>query len=398
MTLYPKRENIRTTVYAFLSIGIILCSLQTAANIRRVGFFGQPLAGIDYSTFALAQTAAIAGDTILMYPGVVLSGLIDKRLVIIGPGTWIDPTTNPKGNANLQAAPGTVSAQQISFRTGSGGSTIMGFDFGGYQIFVGVNDITIRRNLYVSVNLAYNPNLGASTNSPTSINNLQLLENYRLNINSSYSNGFTQTNLNIGNNFMYAIILNQGNSYSGSISNNTWAYDATLAAALNGGGTTQSLPTTIDLGNGTFLFQNNLTCCYYSTGLANNVNYFTLANSSNTVFNYNVALQSNNFTSWGPSGTGNVITPFANASNIFQGFPGIGSRSADDRYILGVNSPALIANRPGSSVDAGIFGGLSPYKLSMIPSIPTIYQLSSPQGNNPSGSTIQINLGTRGNN
>ena len=39
---------------------------------------------------------------------------------------------------------------------------------------------------------------------------------------------------------------------------------------------------------------------------------------------------------WG-GGTGNVITPFANAANIFAAFPAIGSVSADARYKLKAN-------------------------------------------------------------
>ena len=375
----------------------VMCS-PASASIRRVGFFGQPLPGIDYATFVLAQNAANAGDTVVMYPGAILSGNIDKRLVIIGPGTWLDPNTTPKGNANLQAFGGTVTSQQIAFRTGSTGSTIMGFDFGGSSIYVGVNDITIRRNMFVSVNLSYNPNPSTTTSTPITINNLQMLENYRLNVNSSYSNGFTLTNLNISNNLMHAFIISMGNSYGGSITNNTWSYDNTLTAALNGGSTTQSLAIGQDFGGGTFLFQNNLLVSYTNANPLSNIDYFTFANSSNIVFNYNVILQASNFSSWGPSGTGNVITPTANAGSIFQGFPGIGSRTGDDRYMLAAGSPGLVVNRPGSTIDAGMYGGLSPYKLSTIPSIPTIYQLNSPQGNNPSGSTIQINLSTRGNN
>jgi len=83
-------------------------------------------------------------------------------------------------------------------------------------------------------------------------------------------------------------------------------------------------------------------------------------------------------------------------SNIFNAFPLIGTTSADARYQLKAGSPALTAGSGGTPI--GMYTGNYPYKLSTIPSIPTIYQLSSPQGNNPPGNTMQINVSTRGNN
>ena len=400
-SLRQERNYSKIPTIILLVIAVMAIS-NVNATIRRVGFFGTPLPGVDYTTFAQAQTAATAGDTVLVYPVAAissqLSGNVDKRLIIIGTGAWLDSTATPKGNSFLQAFTATSPLySSINFRTGSNGSVLMGFDFQGYTAYVGDNNITLRRNINMTVNLAYNPNV-AGAGIVQTINNLQILENYKLTLVSSFNTGFGQTNLNISNNFMNAATLVVGNSYNGNFSNNVWAYDATLSSALDGGGTTLSLPQGIDLGNGSFLFQNNILWSYTNATAANNYNYFLFINGNNTVFNYNLALQSNNFASWGLAGTGNIIAPVSNYNSTFQGFPAIGTRSADDRYILTAGSPALAANRPGSTADAGIYGGNSPYKLSMIPAIPTIYKLSSPQGNNPSGSTIQINLSTRGNN
>ena len=381
---------------------MLLLYFSSSATIRRVGFFGIPLPGVDYATFALAQTASTAGDTILVFPVAASSSLVygnvDKKLIIIGTGNWLDSSAVPKGNAGMQAFSATTPIYStLAFRTGSSGSVIMGFDFAGQTVYIGDNNITLRRNLNMVVNLAYNPN-PAGTSVAIAINNLQILENYHLVLQTYYSNGFTQSNLNISNNFMNYVSLSVGNNYNGNFSNNVWAYDGTLSPANNGGSATLSGGQGIDFGNGSFLFQNNILCSYTNAAVASNFNYFVFANANNTVFNYNLALQSYNFNSWGIAGTGNVTTPISNFNSIFQGFPAVGTRTADDRYQLGAVSPALISNRPGSTADAGIYGGNSPYKLSMIPSIPTIYRLSSPQGNNPPGSTIQINLSTRSNN
>jgi hypothetical protein len=377
-----------------LFTAIIICS-SVNATIRRVGFFANQIAGQDYFTFPLAYTAATNGDTILVFPGKSLSPQtgISKKLIIIGTGNWLDPNSTPKGNANLQAFAGSVSASSIQFLTGSAGSVVMGFDFNSATVYVGADNITLRRNKDLYVNLCYNTNGSAST--PISVNNLQLLENYRLGITDSYNN-FSNLNINISNNLIYSFNLNTNSSFNGNIANNIWVYDNTNAAG-NGGSTVMSNSTGIALSGGAWLLQNNIFLSYTNASAVSNYNYFTFTGETNSVFNYNLALQSSNFLTW-PTGTGNIITPIANASNIFAAFPAIGSSTADARYQLTANSPAKVANRPGSTVDAGMYAGPTPYKLSNIPSIPTVYLFTSPNGNNPSGSTIQFNVSTRGNN
>ena len=46
----------------------LICSLSFA-TIRRVGYFGPGVSGVDYASFAEAHTAASVGDTIMMMPG-----------------------------------------------------------------------------------------------------------------------------------------------------------------------------------------------------------------------------------------------------------------------------------------------------------------------------------------
>ena len=160
-----------------------------------------------------------------------------------------------------------------------------------------------------------------------------------------------------------------------------------------GGAGTYSSGNGIELGGGAYLVQNNIFLSYYAT--ASNYNYFVFTNGGNSIFNYNLGLQSTTPINWG-TGVGNVITPLGNAANIFTAFPVIGTTSADARYQLKAGSPALTVGNGGTPI--GMFTGSYPYKLSNIPTIPTIYALTSPQGNNPTGSTIQINVSTRGNN
>lgn len=357
--------------------------------IRRVGFFGVPIAGTDYSTFALAYAAAASGDTILVFPGIpAINQAFSKKIILIGPGSLLDPNSTPKGNANLQAFAGTVAISSLTYNAGSEGSVVMGLEGG--AIYIGAtSNIIIRRNKDILVYLA-------GVGGVTSASNIQLIENYKLDVRNNNANGSSITGLNVSNNFMHYFSTAPLNTYNGNISNNVWAYDGT-AAGVNGGASTLSSTSEINLGGGAYLFQNNILVSYTNGAGASNYNYFSISNGSNTVFNYNLALQAGAGGSqvWGV-GTGNVITPIANAASIFDGFPLIGAFSADARYKLKAGSPALTAGAGNTAI--GMFSGNTPYKLGMVPNIPSIYQLSSPQGNNPPGNTIQINVSTRGNN
>jgi hypothetical protein len=116
-----------------------------------------------------------------------------------------------------------------------------------------------------------------------------------------------------------------------------------------------------------------------------------------------------NCISQGPAFTGNNIV-YANNIGTASQFPtGNGNLqnqpwnsiftltgSWDGKYTLKAGSPAVAAGTSG--IDCGVFGGSTPYRLSGIPPIPSIYSLNSPQGTTPPGNTIQINLSTRSNN
>lgn len=371
--------------FCLLPLALLLCTTVNA-KIRRVGFFASPIANTDYTTFALAYTAAASNDTILVFPNNAVSGTITKKLFIFGPGCWLDPNATPKGNANLQAFAGIATIGSLTFDVGSSGSVISGFNDG--TVFIKESNITILRNREILVYIAF-------TNPAATVTNIQVLQNYKLNFQNYYANASSVTNMNISNNFMYYFSTATGNTYSGNISNNVWAYDQTQTTNnLNGGPGTISYYANIELGAGAYLLQNNI-FVYYSNAAAASNGVYSFGNGGNSIFNYNLALQGSTATNWGV-GTGNITTPTSNAANIFNAFPLIGTASADARYQLKGGSPALTVGAGNTPI--GMFTGSYPYKLSGIPTIPTIYTLTSPQGNNPPGSTIQINVSTRGNN
>lgn len=369
---------------------ITSASLTLQAKIRRVGFFGSPITNTDYVSFTAAYTAAAAGDTILVFPNNSVSGILTKKLFIFGPGCWLDPAGTPRGNANQQAFPGTATISSLTFNDGSQNSVVMGFNSG--TIYINTDSITIRRNRELDIYVTYNSPAKTTTN-------LQVLQNYRVSLSNYYTNASSCTNMNISNNLITFMTFGSGNTYSGLIANNVWAYDNTQSTNnLNGGTSTLSNTNSIELGAGSFILQNNIFCSYTNAAAGSNYNYYQFSNAGNSVFNNNLALQAGSgpAQTWGVAGTGNVITPIANAANIFNAWPLIGSASADARYQLKAGSPALTTGAGGTPI--GMFAGNYPYKLSGLPSIPSIYLLSSPQGNNPPGNTLQINVSTKGNN
>ena len=111
----------------FLSVAVtLICSLANA-TIRRVGFFGPSVSGVDYSTLQAAHDAANAGDTIMMMPGAIMSASISKALIIIGPGYYLDPTnTSYPGNAGLQATVNSTTPGNLSLNSGASNTQIIG--------------------------------------------------------------------------------------------------------------------------------------------------------------------------------------------------------------------------------------------------------------------------------
>jgi hypothetical protein len=360
------------------------------AKIRRVGFFAQPVANTDYISVSAAVTAAVSGDTLLIFPNIDVNVTLTKRLTFFGPGYFLDATATPRGNSNQQAFPGIATISQMVFNAGSQNSVVMGFNGGTF--FINTDSITIQRNRDILVYVA-------SSNPAINTSNLRLLQNYRLSVSHFYSNSSTVSNMLIANNLINSMSFAINNTYSGLITNNVWVFDNTQNTNnLNGGASTMSTLNNIELGAGAFVVQNNIFAALTSATVGSNINYFWFSNGGNSVFNYNLALQTGagNPQTWGAGGTGNVVTAFANAANIFQAWPLIATTSADARYQLKAGSPALTVGAGSTAI--GMYAGAFAYKLSGLPPIPSIYALTSPQGTNPPGNTLQLNISTKGNN
>jgi len=144
--------------------------------------------------------------------------------------------------------------------------------------------------------------------------------------------------------------------------------------------------------------RNNVICAIEAgscanMGIANSLVVNNIFNKGMTDFGEgfpNTTFQ-NNFSAntFLPAGNGNVnnvdmTTVFVNAAGGF----------VDNVYQLKAASPALSAGLNGENL--GAFGGSNPFRLAVVPPIPSIYKLIVPT--TPSGNSMNITFSTRSNN
>ena len=325
-----------------MMIFALLCSSLTAQHLLRVNNNTDFDAG--FTTLEAAVSSASNGDTIYIegsateYAGAV----INKQLTIIGPGFFL--SENPKTQANNVAA---TFNSDITFTTGSDGSTIMGCKVGsGDDVIINASDITVIRNhLY---NIYFN---GTS-------NNILVAQNYVEYLISTWGSPYGQiTNSIISNNIIKGQIITGNSSGSLIVSNNVcltnyWNFP-------------------IDCYNATI--QNNILIYDYRT---------IQPNTGNTI-SYNI------MASDGTNSNGNQYN--IDMTSVFADFDGALDMSTDGKWKLKDGSPAIGAGSGGT--DCGAFGGLSSYILSGIPNLPHIYEADVPaSASSESGLQVTIKV------
>lgn len=345
------KQTMKKKLFLLSIAATLICSLSFA-TIRRVGFFGPAVSGVDYTTLQLAHDAATAGDTIMMQPGASMSCTITKGLVIIGPGYFLNPSdvTYP-GNVGLQASLNSTSPGSLNFNTGSSNTQIIGcyINSGAYFNQSGVSNILFKRCL-----------IGFEPQS----NSFSLYFNANMNLIT----------------FQQCVIWGIIRTLSGSITNLSYL-NCFFECSENSYITSSGL-----MNNCVFVGSNTNTLGSGAWQVSNCISQASFS-GTNVIYNNNIGT-STQF----PAGNGNQQSKPWNTIFTLTG-------SYDGKYALKAGSPAIGAGINGASAtDCGIFGGATPYRLSGIPSVPTIYSLTSPQGTIPAGNTVQINLSTRSNN
>ncbi|MEP7145024.1 MAG: hypothetical protein ABI707_19215 [Ferruginibacter sp.] len=323
----------KTKFFSLLMLtAIVFCTQVAHAKVRRIGYWGTPIAGTDYTTLQPAHDASARGDTILLFPGSYAANFT-KKLVVIGYGYYVAGTGS---NANLQAITGPLTVNQITLSTGSDSAVFEGVDY----LTLTAQPGTPLKNILINrcnVLLRY-------TNAQ--LTSWKITQSNIVNIVGVFGAGAIFNNLTIENSIIRSFDLRATSASStGALNNNIFINSA------NG--------PVFDFQSGSYVITNSI-----FTGT------FSVVNTSQCFFQNDIATGNKI-----PAGNGNI--PNVDISTLFVGFPTQGVYSNDSALALRrPGSPAIGAGIDGT--DCGIFGGSSPYHLSGIPSIPSFYKITSP--------------------
>jgi hypothetical protein len=338
----------------FLFLATTFISSLSFATILRVGYKGPIISGVDYANLQSAYDAATIGDTLMFYPGSYNMGQSDKRLVFLGYGYFLSGTGS---NANLQNITGDLNIS-LQMNAPSSGSIFEGIQTLSVTTYFGesVNDVTIRR---------CGGSFGIFSSPGTTCNNWKIIQCTNAYISPSWSGG-KATNFQVHNSIIKGYGLS-GSEHIGIFNN---CYFESIG---------------VNISNSGIMFQN----CIFQ---GNSVSAFSNAIFQNCLFD---------IANPGLTGTNNQFEikfggQFGNSNTVFVGHPiALAGETEDGKYKLKPGSPAIGAGIGG--IDLGIFGGVNPYRLSGIPSIPTIYKLEA-SSLNATTNPYTITFSTRSNN
>jgi hypothetical protein len=274
----------------------------------------------DYTNLQDANDGASTGtgDTIYVEGSVTAyaGADISKKLVIIGPGFFLNKNDSTQANSLDAKFTG-----NINFNTGSAGSVITGIaGGGGNYIYIKVDNVVVTRcnvgNIYSSAD----------------VKNILISQNYVYSINSSSGK---ITDAVISNNIVTGYITFGTDDGPLQVTNNVvTGYSA------------------ISVYNSTIA--NNIIC--YSSGQIT-------VNTGNNIINNILAVA-------GTNANGNKYN--VGMTSVFVDYSGSLGKSDDAKWALKAGSPAIGAGVSG--VDCGVFGGVTPYVLSGVPNLPHIYE------------------------
>ncbi|HUC80012.1 MAG TPA: hypothetical protein VMR70_03815 [Flavisolibacter sp.] len=321
------------------SFSLFLLTAILSANIANAKVWrvnNTPGVHADFNNPATAAATAAVGDT-LYFEGSAsaYNFTLSKRLVIIGPGYFL---AGSDANPGLQANPYAANFE-ITIDSSASGSRFVGLS-GGFSMRNGPDDLSFTRCQISYISAA---------NAGRIYTNWAIQQCYlgALNITSQLINWVFTNNIVVSG-FTFS-------SENSLVRNNTFRFNVNISGAY--------FTNNIILGN--------------TSGFVNSTVKHNISSGSNVL----------------PAGNGNQ-------NGIPLSSLIVGSGSADGYFRLATNSPALGAGETinGITPDVGAFGTATPYRLSGIPPIPTIYALSVPGSVPANATSIDVTFSTRSNN
>ena len=347
--------------FSSLTAALLLTAFSAQAKIWRINNTAGVIADFTSFNAAAGSASVAAGDTLYFEPSPTVYGTgsltLTKRLVVVGPGFFLDPANaSTPGNAGLQES--TEDSELSFFRMGAGsdGSKFLGITLSGSIYMNGASNVTFEK-VYFPAGIHFEN----GTNDAVSFRKCF----FNNGVNISNSANVVITNFVCENNIFYngAYITLSALSGSGNIFRNNSIVGGNAFTLVNS------------------YVANNI----FGTG---SQSAFTNCTIKNNLFQIAQTLPG--------TATSNQIS--VNMANVYVGGT---TGSLDSRTALKAASPALAAGLTIGSVvtpDCGAYGATDPYKLSGIPNIPSIYALTVPISI-PSGSaTMNVTFSTRNTN
>jgi hypothetical protein len=318
------------TLFTFLSIIFLFVSAEAKVVYLNNNLENPNISENLYTTWADAYAAVSSNDTLMVAGSNFSYGrvAVTKPLVVIGPGYFLEE------NKNTHVDKKEAMFDQFSLSDGAAGTKIKGLSINGsygMDISDDINDIVIENNFCYSIDFSFGRG-GIYNNVAIK----KCFVRYGINMDTNYD--AIVTNATITNNIMESFKIKDGSS--GIIANNIFVGDN-----LNFG-----TSSSFEIANNIFLNTNE--------------NRFTIQPLPDASVHNNISLT-------GAFGTdnGNFSAPQSTLFITDQ------NATTDGKYMLSENSPAKGAGSNGS--DIGPFGGLDPYRLSGLPNLPNIYELST---------------------
>jgi len=299
-----------------------------------------------YTNWSDAYAAVSGGDTIYVIGSNFPYGdiLIEKKLTLIGPGFFLEE--NHRTQINKKHA----MFNSIGFDTGSDGAKLHG--------------ISLKRSIY-----------GIDFKNP--VNNITIENCLITDIDFSIYNEYVYDNITIKKCYIYSSLDINSNRYNGIVKNFVLSNNIINEGTFINDGSNGIISDNLFIGNrlelgtsSSFEFTNNIY-------LNENENDFTIQPLPDASVSNNISLtgafgdENDNFSA--PQST-----LFVDDENT----------STDGQYMLSENSPAKGAGTDGT--DIGPFDGPDPYRLSGLPNLPNIYELST--GGFVSGDEMSVQI------